>query len=73
MLSVMLSGPIELTEFFFLFFKAEFKARGEWCKLGDEHPPSIYYHKDYLQCASAGSFGLSVSTSLVAVLLLIVR
>lgn len=56
-----------------LFFKTEFKARGEWCKPGDEHPPSTFYHKDYLHCASASSFSLSISTLIIAVLFFIIR
>lgn len=58
---------------FVLFFKAEFKARGEWCKPGDEHPPSTYYHKDYLHCASAVSFGPNIPTFIIAMLLFVVR
>ncbi|XP_024887665.1 leishmanolysin-like peptidase [Temnothorax curvispinosus] len=53
--------------------QAEFKARDEWCKPGDEHPPSIYYHKDYLHCASADSFSLSISTLIIAILSFVVR
>ncbi|XP_012221592.2 leishmanolysin-like peptidase [Linepithema humile] len=52
--------------------QAEFKSRGEICKPGDEEPPSIYYHKDYLHCAS-DSFGLSTSTLIISILFFIVR
>ncbi|XP_066247527.1 leishmanolysin-like peptidase [Euwallacea similis] len=30
----------------------EFEARGEWCKPGEEAPPSTIYHRDELRCDS---------------------
>ncbi|XP_046600078.1 leishmanolysin-like peptidase isoform X1 [Neodiprion lecontei] len=33
--------------------QAEFKARGEWCKKGEEHPPPNFYPTDSLNCSLA--------------------
>ncbi|XP_014614283.1 PREDICTED: leishmanolysin-like peptidase [Polistes canadensis] len=49
--------------------QAELKARGDWCKPGDEHPPATYYHRDNLDCSSAGSYGLNLTVTLLIVYL----
>ncbi|XP_043668427.1 leishmanolysin-like peptidase isoform X3 [Vespula pensylvanica] len=54
--------------------QAELKARGEWCKPGDEHPPATYYHRDNLYCSSAETFGLNIAIIfLIAYLSCVIR
>ncbi|XP_063992522.1 leishmanolysin-like peptidase isoform X2 [Diachasmimorpha longicaudata] len=46
--------------------QAEFQAKGEWCKGGDEHPPATFYHRDVLVC---GSNYLSISCTFIFIII----
>ncbi|XP_015585310.1 leishmanolysin-like peptidase isoform X2 [Cephus cinctus] len=52
--------------------QAELKAQGQFCKVGDEHPPATYYHRDNLDCGSAG-FIINLSLLMAMVVLPVVR
>ncbi|XP_044592458.1 leishmanolysin-like peptidase isoform X1 [Cotesia glomerata] len=51
----------------------ELKEKGEWCKPGDEHPPSTFYHQDHLQCSAVGNLPvilLTVGTTVLSYVIL---